>query len=299
MPKKMTLSFSQRLGYTQAPRQLKLNELPDDCRHAIRDLIFRHVRYLPQSLSQWRRASLWGRASVGADWYTVFEHLHTKHFRLPLDEFPRVASELLLQCKQILLRSPFYAVFDLVEGILQHESCPEPFRKEMADLFSHSMLAYRILDDGVPTIVPAASAQEAESLERELKTLQKANLGGAASHLKKAGARIRASDWAGSVRESIHAVESVARQLDPGNSRTLGPALRALKQRGNLHRALESAFSKLYGYTSDKEGIRHALLKKGEAEVDQEEALFMLSACAAFCGYLWRKHRAGGVRVKA
>ncbi len=115
---------------------------------------------------------------------------------------------------------------------------------------------------------------------------------GAAAHLRNASECINAGDWAGSVRESIHAVESVARLLDPAASSTLGPALKALKKDGSLHPALESAFNKLYGYTSDEQGIRHAFLDRADSNVGMDEALFMLSACASFASFLKRKHTA-------
>ncbi len=118
-------------------------------------------------------------------------------------------------------------------------------------------------------------------------------MGGSAAHLKNAAECINGQDWAGSIRESIHAVESVARQLDPKASTALGPALAALEKRVSLHPALKSAFTKLYGYTSNEQGIRHPLLKQDSANVGMDEAVFMLGACASFSSYLWRKHAAG------
>ena len=80
--------------------------------------------------------------------------------------------------------------------------------------------------------------------------------------------------------------------LSPEDSRTLTPALSALQRAGVLkHPALRSAFAKLYGYTSDEQGIRHPLLEGGAADVGLEEALFMYGACASFAAYLTEKHR--------
>jgi hypothetical protein len=87
------------------------------------------------------------------------------------------------------------------------------------------------------------------------------------------------------VRESIHAVEAVAVRLAPGTG-TLGAALKVLEQRGHLHGGLKAAFSSLYGYSSDEEGVRHALVFGDEAQVDEADALFMLGACASFVSYL-------------
>ena len=80
----------------------------------------------------------------------------------------------------------------------------------------------------------------------------------------------------------------MANHLAPGNAGTLGKVLAVLEGKGGLHGALKSGFSSLYGYTSNEPGIRHALLED-ESKVTQDEAIYMIGACAAFCSYLWRK----------
>ena len=80
--------------------------------------------------------------------------------------------------------------------------------------------------------------------------------------------------------------------VDPKAERTLAPALSSLERAGVIrHKALKQAFSKLYGYTNDAEGIRHSLLDKDSPDVDLDEAMFMFGACASFAAYLVNKHR--------
>ena len=115
---------------------------------------------------------------------------------------------------------------------------------------------------------------------------------GADTHLRQAAEHLNARRFADSVRESIHAVESVARMVDPKAERTLGPALDSLERAGVIqHKALKQAFSRLYGYTNDAQGIRHSLLDKDSPDVDLDEAMFMFGACASFAAYLASKHR--------
>ena len=68
----------------------------------------------------------------------------------------------------------------------------------------------------------------------------------------------------------------------------------SIERQGTLHVTLKKAFSKLYGYTSSQQGIRHALLDREISDVGLDEAVFMLGACASFASYLWRKHVANG-----
>ena len=85
---------------------------------------------------------------------------------------------------------------------------------------------------------------------------------GSEAHLRKAAELINKGEWPDSVRESIHAVESVARQLDPAASNTLGPALASLEKAGQLHPALKKAFSSLSRIhkQSKRESAIHYLL---------------------------------------
>ena len=115
----------------------------------------------------------------------------------------------------------------------------------------------------------------------------------ARAHLRNAAFHLTAGNFTDSVRESIHAVKSVSRTLDP--SADLSKALARLEQKSSIHAAMKKGFTSLYGYASDENGIRHALLDAGEAKVDEADALFMIGACAAFVSYLLNKARTNGL----
>ena len=118
---------------------------------------------------------------------------------------------------------------------------------------------------------------------------------GASTHLRYAAEHINARKYGDSIADSIHAVESVARVIDPNSSKTLGPALKSLEDAGLLkHGALKQAFDKLYGYTNTEQGIRHALTSQAAADVGLDQAMFMFGACASFAAYLANKHRQAG-----
>lgn len=141
-----------------------------------------------------------------------------------------------------------------------------------------------------PNIVPAVTREEGKAIIDSMASLRCAGLDGSEAHLRKASESINAGDWAASIRESISAVESVARQLDPKESGSLTKALASLEKRQPLHSAFKGALVKLYSYTSDEQGVRHSLLNQSSANVGRDEAVFMLGACASFASYLWRKH---------
>ena len=143
--------------------------------------------------------------------------------------------------------------------------------------------------------VPRASKEQGEATQQAIETIRESNLDGAAAHLRQATEHINAQQYADSITDSIHAVESVACVIDPKASKTLGPALKSLEEAGLLkHPALKAAFEKLYGYTSDEQGIRHALLDRDSPDAGLDEAMFMFGACASFAAYLAQKNQQAG-----
>lgn len=81
---------------------------------------------------------------------------------------------------------------------------------------------------------------------------------------------------ADSIRESIHAVESAVRAVEP--QKDFSKAIAILETKFGIHGALKSGFT-----SSDENGIRHSLIDDPQAKVDETDALFMIGACAASC----------------
>ena len=287
MRKDRTLTFSRREGYEPLPTSLQLEELPKEARIAIWNVLF---GYLERTRIE-RGIGVGLYFAVDGAWEVILRTVHV-YRNMPLDEWSARSEKFVPWMRGLIEQEPVERVFDLLEFIMRHERCPPEFMAEVSDVFRRFQLAY-IIDSGPPpTILPATTATEGKELSRKLAELQVAGLDGCETHLRNASKCINDGDPASSVRESIHALESVARQIDPKASKDLSVALRSLERDGALHPAFKQAISKLYGYTSDEQGIRHALLDKAEANVTQDEALFMLGACASFASYLWRKHKA-------
>jgi len=104
-------------------------------------------------------------------------------------------------------------------------------------------------------------------------------------------------DYRNSIKESISAVESLAKILSNNASDTLGSALSKIKKKLKIHKALEQGFKNIYGYTSDDGGIRHALTE--ESTSDAEDAMFMLVSCSAFINYLITKAHKADININS
>ena len=64
---------------------------------------------------------------------------------------------------------------------------------------------------------------------------------------------------------------------------------RSLGNKISIHGALNESFLKLYGYTSDTNGIRHSGIDFKNASA--EDARYMLVSCSAFVNYLNEKYK--------
>jgi hypothetical protein len=275
------LTFSQAEGIEPLPQPLKLGEISE----LTRSLLWREFHH---SLS-----SSHYEGNVGSGWRVVLSDWHVEELCRPIDEFSPRLHTVAEKVKEVILKAPWNKVLDFLLFILRHRNCPTKFVRRINFCFEKSRAAYFVAP-GPPTIMPRATAQEGAAIVGALKTLDSAGLGGARTHLLQAGERLNKGDYPDSVRESINAVESVARKLDPEAKGGLAPALKALERHAAIHGALRAGFSSIYGYTSDEDGIRHSMLEGGAA-VDLEDAVFMLGACASFTSYLVGKARKVGL----
>lgn len=97
-------------------------------------------------------------------------------------------------------------------------------------------------------------------------------------------------DYENSIKESISAVEALCCIItgETGRQATLGKTLNKLEENGVvIHEAMKEAFKKLYGYTSDAQGIRHGGMFFENAS--EEDAKYMLVSCSAFINFLLEK----------
>ena len=276
------MTFSQAQGYEELPTPLKLEELPAEARTHIWNVFYAFIENTKASFR-----------TVGGMWEQILLTKHVRHDNFTLDEWDNSFEHHRRSLRHSIQNLPFNQVFDLIQFVIRHPMCPPEFIDAMKRTFASCRLAYKIDTTNPPTIIPSVTEAEGKTIVESLQLLRRIGLEGSASHLRKASEYINKNDWAGSIRESIHAVESVARQLDPKSSETLRGALTALEKQQSLHPALRDSFTRLYGYTSDEQGIRHALLDRSTAKVGMDEAVFMLGACASFASYLWRKQTTG------
>lgn len=194
--------------------------------------------------------------------------------------------------KEYCQELPYDKVLTLIEFVLQHDRCSSDLRDNLVRVFDQPpLVAYHVQKlNGQLTIVARSDTESGLAARLNLETVENRGPEGAREHLRKAANNLNEEKYADSMRDSIHAMEAVARTIDP-DAGTLDQALKKLERKGFLeHGAIKQAFEKLYGYTSDEKGIRHSLTAEGAPNVGLDEAMFMFSACAAGAAYLIGRH---------
>jgi hypothetical protein len=260
----MKLQFSQRTGSAPLPDALRPDAMPDAL-----------------------RSSLW---NVFLDWLhrqmheRLVKEIWREFWKRPIDTIPYRGygyDEALQQVREFFFNSDWYAVYDLLEFLMSTRD-GDVLAEAVDQVLVRELAAYRVIGNQFVTVT---SQQEIEALEAALQDKDK--FAPVSEHLATALAHLsnrHNPDYRNSIKESISAVESMAKIISGKDKAELGEALGALEKTGKLHGALRKGYTSLYGYTSDANGIRHALMD--EQNLTAEEAKYFLIACTAFVNYL-------------
>lgn len=225
----------------------------------------------------------------------LFELLWHNYYKKPVDTLSTYWSDVYRSMREYFFKCTWNEVYDFIEFIADNyynKSENKEFMSLCNSILERELSAYRFVDGKITQITSEeiSEIEEALELSKPFKPVS--------HHLKRAIdllADRKSPDYRNSIKESVSAVEAICNLIAKNTKATLGQALKELEKKMELHPALKKAFDSLYGYTSDAEGIRHALLD--ESNLDFEDAKFMLVSCSAFVNYLKTKSSETGINV--
>ncbi len=182
--------------------------------------------------------------------------------------------------RSFFFESPYNEKLDFIELLIDDQSSEiiQEITKEFNEVFKKQCLGYRIINGKITDI---EEEEENQSVDEAVKH---------SPHIEKAITLLydrESPDYENSVKESISAVEQVCKKIADVPNATLSGCIKRVELKTKLHPALKEALLKLYTYTSDESGIRHASL--GNMNTSFEDAKFMLVIYSAFCNYLLEK----------
>jgi hypothetical protein len=279
------MRFSERYGHKPVRELIQLDSIDEELKNGIWSLL---------------KIYYWDKAEYSSDGFsggyrltsgrnnelnTLCQRLWFNFFKIPLDRLSGDWSEVLEKLRKHFFTAKWFEVYDFIEFVANnfpkdyHETNSK-FMTACNSVLEKEMSAYRFVDGLITRIAH----------EEEIKAIEKAIDQGeqlVSKHIRRSLELMsdRSNpDYRNSIKESISAVERLAAHVTKEEKGTLGQLIKQLETHFDLHPALKSAFSSMYGYTSDEGGIRHALSDK--KETDFEDAKFMLVVCSAFINYV-------------
>jgi hypothetical protein len=267
-------SFSQRQGLKPVSEIIQKDSMNSELRASlwnVLDIIF------------------WSQPSFMQDSYDkkaeIDEFSRTlwfRYFKKPIDTRPRYHKEILDVIRRYFFEAKWFEIYDFIEHIVRYHSKEIPQIEAFFNvILERELSAYRFVSGSLTDVT---SAQELAALEE---ALGDSRFSGPAAHLQRA-LELYASrdnpDYRNSIKESISAVESMASLVSNKPKAMLSDALKTLERNEKLHPALKDGFLKLYAYTSDEGGIRHAM--QDDPNLSAADARYFLLSCTSFVNYL-------------
>lgn len=271
--------FSQRKGFVPVREIVQRDSISSELRNLLWNVLDSAI---------WSNSNYVRRPYAELSSNTEFErfswNLWHDHFRKPVDKRPYEAHDVIASIRKHFFECEWYEVYDFLEFIVQQNNVglsTGRITDALNNVLVRELSAYRIVSNVVTDITDEA---EIEMLEQ---ALEDDRFSGVAGHLASAldhYSNRAHPDYRNSIKESISAVESMARIVSGNPKATLGDALKTIAARGALHTSLKDGFLKLYGYTSDEGGIRHAMMD--EPNLTDTDARYFLLSCTSFVNYL-------------
>jgi len=271
--------FAERLGLA-SPRSLQSRSMDQHLRNALWNWVCWALEK-PKNHNGWSEEYYY-RAAAGGVWDEI---LHAQNDTIPIN--PQS------QLKKWYMNVTWLEVYRFIEYLLPRVNSfrgdydkrdPNALVERLNYLLEREMSGFRMIQGQLVEVTAPAEIAEIERAATSRKGFE-----GVAQHINTALALLGKKpdpDYRNSIKESISAVETAAKLLAGKDSHGIEPALNVLvhKHKLNLHSQFKAALQNLYNWTSDADGVRHAILD--EPTVGDAEARFMLVTCSAFANWL-------------
>jgi len=272
------MRFSERYGHTPTKSVIQIDSVDDALTNSLWSILHLHV---------WDHVHI---SRYGSDFNlnpeikTFCQRIWFNYYKLPLDTLEDDWTKVYKFLRRDYFNCEWFELYNFLEFIADNYpyNDKESFIEACNFALERELSGYRFIDD---QIAPITSSEEISEIEAALVTKNDQ----VRTHLKRALELFsdrKQPDYRNSIKESISSVESIVQKI-LGQKGTLGKLVKKLETEIDLHPALGKAFESLYGYTSDEDGIRHAILES--AKVDFEDAKFFLVVCSAFVNFVTAK----------
>lgn len=268
------MRFSDRYGYTNVRDTIQIDSVDDALKNTLWSILSLHI---------WDKVLSHYGLSGNHEVQLLCQRLWFSYYKLPLDTLGDDWWKIHTYLRKYFFECRWFEIYNFLEFVADNFPFDvEKFIAACNHALKREMSAYRFVDGKITGITAEEEIAEIENaIESGTKPVQ--------THLRRALELLsdrKNPDYRNSIKESISAIESLVQDV-LGQRGTLGKLIKKMESEIGMHPALAKAFDNLYGYTSDEEGIRHAILES--ASVDFEDAKFILVACSAFANFVTAK----------
>ena len=273
------MSFLQRIGLRPATKVVQRGAMDENLANSLWNAIT--IVYL----DTYENDGVYGYDGVnGSNRGSMVKCLWIEYFKKTTDHIPPRFSGVVEYLKEVFFNAECKEKYRFLEAVFRcgPEGCGPDFICVCNEFLERENSAYRFVNGQIAEITSDA---EIESVETAIESASP--FGGVRKHLNAALLHMNDREnpnYRNSIKESISAVEAVAKIVSGNKKATLGEVLKVLEKKGKLHPAQSKGFSALYGWTSRADGIRHGLMEK--ESLQKSDALYMLVTCSAFVNYL-------------
>lgn len=273
------LSFSQRMGLVPAIKVAQVDNIDPALKNSLWNVVT--LVCLSGYSSRDRNYPDRLRSSNFSDFATI---LYSDFHKAAVDTIPNYWSKFKETLRESYYKMSWHRTYSFLEFIVKinHRDTGQALIDGFNKALARENSAYRFVSG---RLVQITSPEEIDEIERAIASSDQ--YAGVRTHLQTSLGFLtdkQNPDYRNSIKESISAVESLAKKLVGDDKATLGQALKVLEKHHHLHSSLKNAFSALYGYTNDASGIRHSLMDN-ESALTQADARFMLICCSAFINF--------------
>ena len=274
------MRFSERHGYKAPAPMLEEQELPEDLRNCIwnvlSDIYFSDIG-----------DSIRGYSGT---FNALSKYLRHFFFKMPIDDRSYSSANEQKFFRTLYFGLQFPKFYDFLEAMASDEvesiyrkygqRRRHPFVMRCNAVLEQERACFRFVSD---LLAPITNEEEMAEVTKAAATDE------AGSHIHNAIALYRdrlSPDYRNSVKESVSAVEATYRRLTGKEHKDIGTAIAEMERDGlHLPKPLKNGFTAIYGWSSGKDGIRHALMADART-VSEAEARLMLVMCSAYVNYL-------------
>lgn len=246
------MKFSDKVGITEPKSIIQIKGMDGSLRNKLWNAIYIHI-VIPVNAPQFSETTY-------SNFYNFFVNLWHNYYEMPLDTIPMYRSDTINFIRKDFFKCEWFDVYNLIDFIYHNETTIDKraFKEFVNNILKEELAGYKYVGED---LIPITDESEVKEIEELLIKSTNYKLKGVKVHIESALSLLsnkESPDYRNVIKESISAVESIVQILTGDKNAELGKALGILKEKINIHGALEQGFKKIYGYTSDSDGIRHA-----------------------------------------